>query len=141
MEDASSLAADIAISETRREMEAAGFSLLKLAKELQIIAFSDIKNHITIAEGGEIQAVCLEDMGEHSRAVKKIEENTKITESKDGAVLMKDSRIKYELYDKLDALKFAASLMGMVQPQKHEVDVKGPLNINIVDYSNADTST
>lgn len=134
-------AADRAISETRREMEAAGFSLLRLAQELQIIAFSDIKNHVVIAEGGEIQAIRLEDMGEHSRAVKKIEENTKITESKDGAVLMKDSRVKYELYDKLDALKFAAALMGMVQPQKHEVDVKGPLNIQIVDYGNAETPT
>lgn len=127
MEDKSLRAAEIAISQTRKDMEAAGFTPLKIAKELKIIAFSDIKNHVVIDDGGAIQAVPLEKMGQKSRAVKKVKETTKITESRDGAVLMKDSRIEYELYDKLEALKFAAALLGMQVPQKHEVDIGGSL--------------
>lgn len=120
-------AADAAISETRRMMEKAGFSVLKLAKELKIIAFSDIADHCTIDEGGALQMKPLHELGKKSRAVKKVKENTKITESKDGEKLFKDSRVEYELYDKLDAIKLAASLMGMEAPQKHEVDIGGSL--------------
>ncbi|MDD5008353.1 MAG: hypothetical protein PHC68_08105 [Syntrophorhabdaceae bacterium] len=108
-------------------MEKAGFSVLKLAKELRLIAFSDIKDHCTIDDGGALQMIPLADIGKKSRAIKKVKENTKITESKDGEKLFKDSRVEYELYDKLEAIKLAASLMGMEAPQKHELDLTGSL--------------
>ena len=108
-------------------MEKAGFSILKLAKELKIIAFSDIKDHCTIDEGGALQMIPLSELGRNSKAIKKVKEKTKITESKDGEKLFKDSRVEYELYDKLDAIKLAASLMGMEAPQKIEHDISGSL--------------
>lgn len=108
-------------------MEKAGFSILKLAKELKIIAFSDIADHCTIDEGGALQMKSLQEIGKKSKAIKKVKENTKITESKDGERLFKDSRVEYELYDKLDAIKLAASLMGMEAPQKVLVDIEGSL--------------
>lgn len=120
-------AADIAISETRKKMEKAGFSVLKLAKELKLIAFSDIADHCTIDEGGALQMLSLQQIGKKSKAIKKVKETTKITESKDGEKLFKDSRVEYELYDKLDAIKLAAALMGMEAPQKHEFDLTGSL--------------
>jgi len=126
-QELSKKAAEIAISETRRDMEKAGFSILKLAKELKIIAFSDIADHCTIDEGGALQMKSLQEIGKKSKAIKKVKENTKITESKDGERLFKDSRVEYELYDKLDAIKLAASLMGMEAPQKVLVDIEGSL--------------
>jgi len=120
-------AADNAISETRRQMEKAGFSVLKLAKELKIIAFSDIADHCTIDDGGALQMLSLQEIGKKSKAVKKVKETSKITESADGEKIFKDSKIEYELYDKLDAIKLAAALMGMEAPQKHELDLTGSL--------------
>ena len=119
--------AQAAISETRRDMEKAGFSVLKLAKELKIIAFSDIADHCTIDDGGALQMRSLQEIGKKSKAIKKVKETTKITESKDGEKLFKDSRVEYELYDKLDAIKLAASLMGMEAPQRVSVDIEGSL--------------
>jgi hypothetical protein len=121
-------ATDTIQSRTLAGMAEAGHTPLKIAQELAIIAYSDIKNHVTINEGGDMQAIRLEHMGDSSRAVKKIKEQTKITESTDGTRLFKDSRIEYELYDKLDALKFAAALMGMVPNNKTDLTVKGEIS-------------
>lgn len=120
-------AADLAISETRRAMESAGFTCLKLAKRLHIMAFSDIKNHVSIDEDGALQAKTFKEMGKNTKAVKKIKETTKITKSKNGAVIFKDSKLEFELYDALEAGKFAAALMGMQVPQKHEVSFDASL--------------
>jgi hypothetical protein len=129
----SSAAAESAINETRKRMEKAGFSILKIAKELKLIAFSDIADHCTIDEGGALQMIPLDVLGKKSRAIKKVKENTKITESKDGETLFKDSRVEYELYDKLEALKFAAVLMGMKQADKDSF--KGEVTINLVQWA------
>jgi hypothetical protein len=126
-QELSKKAAEMAISETRRTMEKAGFSILKLAKELKIIAFSDIADHCTIDEGGALQMLSLQEIGKKSKAIKKVKETTKITESKDGEKIFKDSKLKYELYDKLDAIKLAASWMGMEAPQRVSVDIEGSL--------------
>lgn len=104
-----------------KAFEKAGFTAEKIAKELAIISFSDMKNHVEIDEGGALQALTFKEMKQHSRAVKKVKEKTVITESKKGDELYKTSQIEYELYDKLKAIDMAVCIMGI----KAQEDAKG----------------
>jgi hypothetical protein len=100
-------------------IEKAGGTFVKIARELCSIAFSDIADYVTVAEGGELYAIPLQSIkAKKRRAIKKIKENTKITESKDGEKIWKDSHVEYELYDKMDALKYLCKLRG------EEIDLK-----------------
>lgn len=106
-------------------IEKAGGTFPKIARELCGIAFSDISDYLTVAEGGEIQAIPLENISPKKRkALKKIREKTVISESKDGEKIYKDSRVEFELYDKLDALKYLCRLRG---DEVQKVDVMGGL--------------
>lgn len=106
-------AANIAISKTAAALDRAGVTESKIIQEFKIIAFSDLKNHVEVDEGGAMCAVPLDQMGRKSRAVRKIREKSTITESKDGQTLSKYSTVEYELYDKLAALEALAALRGM----------------------------
>jgi hypothetical protein len=107
--------------QVRSAFEKAGFTRLKIAQELALIAFSDPARHVEIAEGGELTFIPLDQQGKHRRALKKIREKTVITESKDGEKIYKTSTVEYEMHDKLDAIKQACQALGINAPQKHEV--------------------
>jgi hypothetical protein len=107
---------DAVMCETRRAMEKAGHSMPKIAKELAIIAYSDPNDYYNIDEGGAITLKPLKGLKKKSRAIKKIREKTNIAESADGSMVFKKSTVELELHDKLDMLKFSATLMGMVKP-------------------------
>lgn len=121
--------------ETRLAMEKAGHSMDRIAKRLAIMAYSDIEDYYEITEGGErILKPLRTPKGKKKKitqAIKRIKEKTYITESKDGQSYIKNSETDVEVYDAMDALKFAASLMGMVKPQKLEVTGKngGPVKV------------
>ena len=126
-EDARTIGQDI-INCRVAAIEKAGGTLPKIARELTAIAFSDIANYVTVAEGGELQPVELQTIPVKKRkAIKKIKENTRITESKDGAVF-KDSRVEYELYDKLDALKYLCRLRG---DEVQKIDHTGTIGLEL----------
>ena len=119
-ESAIQAAGDVAVTRLSA-LESAGAHFKKIARELCTIAFSDIRDYIKIAEGGEIQAIPLDQIVRRkSRAIKKIKEHTQIKESNDGTSIFKDSRIEYELYDKLDALKYLCKLRGDEPAQRQE---------------------
>ena len=122
------------MDELRLALEKAGITILGLCQELKTMAFSDIKDHMRIDEHGAIHALTFEDMGEKTKAMKKIKEITKKTEAADGTVTFKDSRIEFELYDKLEAVKFCSQLRGMHVPQKHEVDIVGNMAAEVAAY-------
>jgi len=109
-------------SETLAAFAKAGFSADSIAKELALIGFSDIANHLTISDDGSMQMLSVDEMGKHSKAVKKVKEKTVITESKDGNELYKTSQVEYELHDKLGALEKAICIMGMKAPEKLNVN-------------------
>jgi CMP-2-keto-3-deoxyoctulosonic acid synthetase len=125
--------------ETILAMEKANHSMDRIAKELADIAYSDIKQHFTVNEGGEIILKPL--TGRKTRAIKEIEETTNIAESADGKTLFKRSKVKIKLYDKEDALKFSASLMGMVKPQKMELTGANGGPIKITDITDDELLT
>lgn len=102
-----------------------GLTPRKIIKEIKELAFSDLKNHITVDEGGAVIAKPLDQIGNKSKAVKKIREKSVIAENKDGSVLYKTSTIEYELHDKISALDQAMGLHGMKKPVKQEVKIQG----------------
>ncbi len=123
--------------ETRKAMEKAGHSCTKIAKHLAKIAYADMKDYVTIDESGFVQAVPLDSLKSgRSVAIKRVKEKRTIrtergTKDKPDGEQILDATYEFELHDKLDALKFSASLMGMVKPQKlkGELDLK---NLKIV---------
>lgn len=117
-------------------IEKAGGTFAKIARELAAIAFSDIADYVTVAEGGELSAIPLQTISRRKRkAIRKIKENTKITESSDGTRLFKDSRVEYELYDKLDALKYLCKLRG---DEVQKVEHQGNLTVKVVNFGSND---
>jgi predicted RNA-binding protein with RPS1 domain len=121
-------------SETLAAFAKAGFSADSIAKELALIGFSDIANHLTISDDGSMQMLSVDEMGKHSKAVKKVKEKTVITESKDGKELYKTSQVEYELHDKLGALEKAICIMGMKAPDKIEMNHQGNIMAAVVNH-------
>ena len=104
-----------------------GITFQKIAEELKIIAFSDIVNYLHVNESGSTKARSLDTLmpKASSRAIKKIREKRRIMETKggEGEIILEDT-FEFELYDKLDALKFLAGAIGITTTQKHEVTGK-----------------
>jgi len=102
-------------------LESAGAKFKRIARELCTIAFSDLGDYLAVSDGGEISAIPFSEIAPRKRkALKKIKEHTQIKESADGTSIFKDSRVEFELYDKLDALKYLCKLRGDEPAQKQE---------------------
>ena len=94
----------------------------KIIEHLSAIGFSSIDDYMSVADGGEITAIPFDNIVKKKlRAIESVEENTKITESDDGSHIYKDSKIKYKLYNKLDAIKYLVKLRGDEPAEKHEI--------------------
>lgn len=105
-----------------KALEKAGITIAKIINEFKSIGFSNIKDYITIAGGGELQAIALDNISKRkTSAVKKIKEKTNIAESKDGETIFKRSTIEYELYDKVEVLKYLCRLRGDEPASKTEL--------------------
>ncbi|HOX60053.1 MAG TPA: hypothetical protein PLC99_24520 [Verrucomicrobiota bacterium] len=119
-------AAEKAICDTLTSFRSSGFTDRKIAKELALIAFSDIQDYVTVDEGGSLQVLPLSDLKKHkSRAIKKIKEKATIKESNDGKSTVKYSSLEFELHDKLEAIKTAIDCMGIKKPSKLDVNMGG----------------
>jgi phage terminase small subunit len=91
----------------------------KILKELAIIGFSSIDEHLEIGENGLVQAKTFEEMPPGSvRCIKKIKEKRVIRTEKgtkekpDGEEIL-DSTFEFELYDKPTALINMGKELGM----------------------------
>jgi hypothetical protein len=130
---------DELFNERRSEIEKAGGTLRKLAKELVLIAFSDITDYIEVAQGGEVRAIAFDNIKKHkTRVIKKIREKRRILNTRgDGEDTILESTFELELYDKLDALKYLCKLRGDEPANKHELTGKdgGPILTKAVDLT------
>ncbi len=120
---------DELFNERRAEIEKAGATFKKIVREIAIIAFSDVQDYITVDQNGKVQAIALSQIRKgKSRAIKKIRETSKMGERKDGEIILKDTKCEFELYDKLDALKYLCKLRGdePASTNKHEI-TGGPM--------------
>ncbi|OPY91886.1 MAG: hypothetical protein A4E73_01690 [Syntrophaceae bacterium PtaU1.Bin231] len=115
-------------------IEKAGGTFPKIARELAAIAFSDIADYVTVAEGGKVQAIPSNGIPKKKRkAIKKIREKRRIlnTPGDKGDVIL-DQATEYELYDKLDALKYLCRLRGdEVQKVQHD----GNITVKVVNFA------
>ncbi len=94
-------------------------------RELWLIGHSDLRDYITIDEGGMIVAKTFEEMPENaSRALESIEENRTIKESSDGQESnIINSKIKFKTHSKLGALELIGKHLGFLKNDK--IDIPG----------------
>ena len=110
-------------------------------RELWIIGNSDIKNYMTIDDGGFIVAKTFDEMPkDSSRALEAIEENRTVRESADGKESnIINSKIKFKLHSKLEALKLIGQYLGFLKEKvEHSGEIKVPIRLI---YENANTDT
>lgn len=115
-------AGQLVMCETLRAFKRAGHTPPKIARELASIAYSDITDYVTVAEGGEVKTIPTSDISKRKRkAIKKIKEKRRILNSagKDDDVIL-DQTTEYELYDKMDALRLVTEVLGIKKPAKVE---------------------
>ena len=118
------------ICKTLLAFEKAGFTVRKIAKELALIAYSDIQDYVKINEGGLIEAFPLDTLKPgRSRAIKKVKEKRRILNTpgdKEDTIL--DATYEFELYDKLEALRMAVDIIGIKKPAKLDVKHSGAID-------------
>ena len=127
------------VARRRAEIEKAGAKLPRLIKELISIAFSDIADYVTISDDGSLTCRPTASIKPAKRkAIKKIKEHTRITESADGEKIWKDSRIEYELYDKLSAITTLLKLRDDFPADRQEITGLdgGPIEFSRLDRAN-----
>jgi phage terminase small subunit len=101
-----------------------------LVRELWIIGHSDIKDYVSIDEGGAIVAKMFEEMPEGaSRALEMIEENRTIKESADGKDSnILNSKIRFKMHSKLGAIELISKLLGFMKDKvEHTGKDGGPV--------------
>lgn len=133
----SALAARRSLDEDRaKALSKAGLSLSRLIRELKPIALSCITDYVTVAEDGSLAALPTDTIKKGKLpAIKKIKEHTRITESAKGDMIWKDSRVEYELHDKLSAITTLLKLHGAFPAEKQEIT---GLNGGPIEYSRLD---
>jgi hypothetical protein len=121
------------ISETQTTFEAAGFTSKAIAEELALIAFHDMADFVEVDESGIVRAIPFDQLKNHkSKIIKKIREKRVIrtvkgTKDKPDDEEVLDSTFEFELYDKLEALKFGASGAN-VSVDRKDLNVSGTVN-------------
>ena len=131
--------AESIVAKRLAEMEKAGAKFPRLIKELAAIAFSDIADYVDVSDDGSLTAIPTASIKPAKRkAIKKIKEHTRITESADGEKIWKDSRIEYELYDKLSAITTLLKLRNDFPAEKQEITGLngGPIEFSRLDRAN-----
>ena len=102
----------------------------KILKELALIGFADVTDHVTIDDYGCVQAVAIDSLPVGaSRAIKKVKEKRVIKSTASGDEVL-ESTFEFELHDKQTALVNMGKEIGMFR-EKHEVDINQPINITI----------
>jgi hypothetical protein len=131
--------AESIVAKRLAEMEKAGAKFPRLIKELAAIAFSDIADYVEVSDDGSLTAIPTASIKPAKRkAIKKIKEHTRITESAGGEKIWKDSRIEYELYDKLSAITTLLKLRNDFPAEKieHTGREGGPIEYTRLDRAN-----
>jgi len=117
--------------ERLKALKGAGVTFRKVANELAAVAFANIQDFVTVAEGGEIQGIEFDKIPKKKlKAVKEIREYTRITESavwREGLEGFPGSNTSY--YDKVDVLKYLVKLLGEEPADKHELISNMPIEV------------
>ena len=113
----------------------------KILRELSMIGFANMADHVTIDDGtGCVQAVGIDSLPVGaSRAIKKVKERRIIKSTAKGDEVL-ESTFEFELHDKQQALVNMGKELGMFR-DKHEIDVNQPINITIKKFYRGNDGT
>jgi phage terminase small subunit len=88
------------------------------------MATLDMADYITVAEGGEVQAIPFDQLPEGaSKLISEIEEKSVIKESSDGKELTKYSNLKYKLPEKTKCIEMLGRHYGIFNDKLHTPDM------------------
>ena len=102
---------------TQAAYKKAGFTSKKIARELALIAFSDMKDFVQVDEQGSVKPIAIDSLKSKSRCIKKIREKRRILNGKDDDTILDDT-FEFELYSKLDALSMVVDILGHKAPKQ-----------------------
>ncbi len=112
--------------------------LNKLAKEIDLIAFSDISNYGTVAKeifGDQFDSLRKAGL---TRAIKKIKRKRTLRPAKgDNGEEIIDEYVEIELHDKMQGIGETIEMMRLKTPKKLELSGSNgkPIEVQLVDFS------
>jgi hypothetical protein len=97
----------------KKQADKVGIEKEKLLQEYIAIGFSNICNYFTVEPDGEITAKSFDDIPpEYARLIKSIQQDIYKAHDKQGSVVSTHTRLKIELWDKMEALRMIARYTG-----------------------------
>jgi phage terminase small subunit len=100
-----------------------------IVRELNLLAFSDITNFVTIDEGGGVVMKPIDEIPEIARrCIESIQEDRIIKENPDGTKVTVHDKIKYKLHSKTKALEMLAKYKNMLTER---FDHTGNIDMNL----------
>jgi phage terminase small subunit len=110
----------------------------KIMKEMSLIGFSNVEEHLTVDDGGTVRALSFDELPlGASRAIKKIKEKRIIksvqgTKDKPSEDVILESTFEFELYDKITALVNMGKELGMFRDRQEHTGKDGvPLEVTL----------
>ena len=114
-----------------KRFENADIKTQDIVTELARLGLSDIKDYLTVEEGGEVTLKPFKDMADgQTRCIKTVEEKRVIKEGADGTSTILNSNLKYTLYDKQKSLELLGKYKQMFA-DKVDVNHSGTLKVEI----------
>jgi hypothetical protein len=75
-----------------------------ILKEITLVGFSDIADYFDVSDTGDMRLKTLAEMGNKSRAIKKMKHTRRDFYAGDGTLLSTENKYEYELHSKMEAL-------------------------------------
>jgi len=122
------------IQQAKREVDDEDImTATEVLKELSIIGRSNIRDFITIAEGGGIQAKTFEEIPvEICKALESVSEDRAIKENNDGSSVTVFDKIKFKMHSKIQALDKLGQYSGLWKDKDQRDDeIPDSLTINL----------
>lgn len=118
------------------EAERAGITVSRHLKELALIGYSDLANHVIVdKETGATRARTFEEMNElqpgASRVVKKVKEKRTVRKVPDSEDTIEEITVEYELHDKPGTLREITDILG-IKKQDQEAEKANNTLIDLI---------
>lgn len=126
-------AARFAACDTVAIFKREGVTARKIAKEISLLAFTDIADFVQVDDCGSAKPIALDEIKkDKTRAIKKIKEKRRILsapgKSNDDTIL--EDTFEFELYDKLDALRLGAECLGLKKPPQIQANINAQVALD-----------
>lgn len=108
-----------------------GVTARKIAKEIALVAFSDMADFVHVDESGSVKPIPFDTIKNgKTRIIKKIREKRRILDGKGKDDVILDDTFEIELIDKMDALRLGAECLGLKKPVQIQGNVNAQLDLD-----------